>query len=333
MAWPVPSAPVRKSRSPSTSSTGRTRSTSSSSPPTISVRVPSSARTTPPETGLSTRPSPSSASRRPSSARRHGARAAHVDDDRPRRERRRDAPLPVEDGIPHCRVVGQHRHDDLRGGEGARLGGCVASVLGREARLPPRVRVVHGQRMAGGREVPGHGPPHLPEADEADVRRPGTLGSHRVGHVPSLGRYAITSERAVRSSTFASDVAATRPSGPMTSEDSSYQLSGARAPQNDRQRTSDTDQRSGCQVGVARVVVARVELDPVPVRVAQVDEERVGDTVPPGPALDRRRVAGGRELVARPEHARRARRRRSRGGAAAGHGRRSARRRARSACA
>ena len=39
------------------------------------------------------------------------------------------------------------------------------------------------------------------------------------------------------------------PSGPSTSVDSSYQLSGARVPQNERQRGSLTDQRSGSWSG------------------------------------------------------------------------------------
>ena len=38
-------------------------------------------------------------------------------------------------------------------------------------------------------------------------------------------------------------------SGPKMLEDSSYQLSGARVPQKDRQRTSLTDQRSGLRSG------------------------------------------------------------------------------------
>src|SRR5207247_268745 len=41
------------------------------------------------------------------------------------------------------------------------------------------------------------------------------------------------------------------------------------------------------EVGIARVVVPGVELDPVPVGVADVDVERVRDAVAPGAALDR----------------------------------------------
>ena len=70
----------------------------------------------------------------------------------------------------------------------------------------------------------------------------------------------MTSVRAVRSSMSASALDRGS-SGPSTSDDSSYQLSGARVPQNDRQRGSETDQRSGAMVGVAGVVVAGVELD------------------------------------------------------------------------
>ena len=60
---------------------------------------------------------------------------------------------------------------------------------------------------------------------------------------------AITSLRARRSSTSASKVSTGLPSGPSTSEDSWYQRSGARVPQNERQRGSDTDQRSGLWSG------------------------------------------------------------------------------------
>jgi hypothetical protein len=55
----------------------------------------------------------------------------------------------------------------------------------------------------------------------------------------------MTSLLATRSSTFASKVAAGVPSDVRTTEDSSYQQSGARVPQNERQRGSFTDHRIG----------------------------------------------------------------------------------------
>src|SRR5690606_35039699 len=51
-------------------------------------------------------------------------------------------------------------------------------------------------------------------------------------------------------------------------------------------------------VGVAGVVVLRVDLHAVPVRVAQVQVERVGYAVPTGPALDGIGVPAGAEDVA-----------------------------------
>src|SRR5271165_3949589 len=62
IAWPEPSGPVRKIRSPSTLSTGRTCANASSScPPTMSDSVPASARVIPPDTGASITPMPAGA--------------------------------------------------------------------------------------------------------------------------------------------------------------------------------------------------------------------------------------------------------------------------------
>src|SRR5581483_10689634 len=71
----------------------------------------------------------------------------------------------------------------------------------------------------------------------------------------------------------------------------------AGAPERAAARVGDRP-ADGHEVRIARVVVARIELDPVSVRVPQVDEERVRDTVPAGPALDRGGVARSGELVA-----------------------------------
>jgi hypothetical protein len=53
---------------------------------------------------------------------------------------------------------------------------------------------------------------------------------------------------------------------------------------------------------VAGVVVAGVQLDPVPVRVAQVDVEGVGHAVPAGAALDQELLVQRAEDVADPQH-------------------------------
>jgi hypothetical protein len=54
--------------------------------------------------------------------------------------------------------------------------------------------------------------------------------------------------------------------------------------------------------GVAGVVVAGVELDPVPVGIAQVDVEGIGHAVPAGSALDQELLVQRAEDVADPQH-------------------------------
>src|ERR1035437_3061751 len=74
-------------------------------------------------------------------------------------------------------------------------------------------------------------------------------GRAHVGEEIVGGDQAITGLRWVRSSTSASWVGTRAPSGPSRSEDSSYQLTGARVPQNERARASVTDQRNGTWSG------------------------------------------------------------------------------------
>jgi hypothetical protein len=77
--------------------------------------------------------------------------------------------------VPQQRVddaaVGQHQHDRVAGiGERERVGRDLDAGGRREAvgRLP--APVVHPHRIAGCRQVAGHRPSHLPDADEADRR-------------------------------------------------------------------------------------------------------------------------------------------------------------------
>ncbi len=56
------------------------------------------------------------------------------------------------------------------------------------------------------------------------------------------------------------------------------------------------------------LVVARVDLDAVPIGIADVEEEGVGDAVPAGPALQARKKAGGRHHVAQVDDVERGRR-------------------------
>ena len=121
-----------------------------------------------------------------------------------------------------------------------------------------------------------------------------------------------------RSSTSASVTATGCPSGPSTNDGFVVPaVGGARAPERAAARIRGRPAQR-LVVGIAGVVVARVELDAMPRGIAQVDEEGVRDAVPPRAALDARGVARRGELVARAQHAGRVRRPRSRGGAAAG---------------
>ena len=100
-----------------------------------------------------------------------GVGRAHVDDQRLRRERPRNAAF-AEQRVAHDLAGRQHGHHDV-GGAGKR---CAvrsrgAPGLRREPPGPRRIGVEHRERVAGSRDPPRHRPAHVADADEAHPRR------------------------------------------------------------------------------------------------------------------------------------------------------------------
>ena len=176
----MPSGPVRKIRSPSVSSTGRTCANASSScPPTISDSVPDSARVIPPETGASITRMPAGARSRASALVPTGSDELMSSTTAPGLSAAAIAAVPAEDGLAHGAAVGEHGHDDPRLGERLRRVGGLPAVRGDEPLLRAGVAVPDHEREAGRGEVGGHAAAHVADADEPDRGPPaGSGGAH-----------------------------------------------------------------------------------------------------------------------------------------------------------
>ena len=160
---------------------------------------------------------------------------------------------------------------------------------------------------------------HIRSRDATDGRKTGPLGSlfaHRVGGVGSAE--SVGADRGLRRRHVDRTHGRHVPSRSSTSVASVYQVGTTASPQKSRRRRSCTLQRSGLLVGVTGEVVAGVDLDPVPVGVAQVDVEGVRHAVAAGAALDVVLLARSRRACRTAVRPGAARARRSRGGAAVG---------------
>ena len=191
-----------------------------------------------------------------------GIRRAHVHDDGAGAQRRGDPAVPLEHDGRDGAVVRQHRHDDVDTRE---VGGCercsTAHLLG-DRRAHGLVRVVQREREPRLGEVPHHRGAHVSETDEPDPQilgrrthaRPSSsnMGERRIA--AALREVFVVLTRVAprprgmssRSSTSASVTGTGTPSGPSTTEDSLYQRSGARPPQNERQLTSRPTSAAAC---------------------------------------------------------------------------------------
>jgi hypothetical protein len=166
---PLPGGPAWMILLPIASSSGRTRSRSSGSAPTMNRHSPRPAwageRPTPASTKRTSR-----SARRAAMARLASSDRAGVEVQQSRPAARQHAVRPQHGGL-HVGRVGQHGHDDVAGGDQRRQ---VDGDGGPGRDRPLRARrhpVEHRHRVALGRQVGRHRPAHVAETDEPDSFR------------------------------------------------------------------------------------------------------------------------------------------------------------------